>query len=161
MNTNKKIGYIILAVVIAVGLFYGGTKFGEMRMSGARSGMASSQFGGRTSGTAGGFAGRTGQASGRFNVANGGATAGQVISMDDKSITVKLPDGGSKIIFTSPSTTVLKFEQGTIADVSVGTNVSVQGSANTDGSVTAQSIQIRPATSTQPMMTGSQAQPIR
>lgn len=74
----------------------------------------------------------------------GGMVTGSVIAKDDQSITVKLFDGGSKIVFVGASTQVMKSVQGDISDVSVGQSVSVTGSQNQDGSVTARSLDIRP-----------------
>lgn len=72
----------------------------------------------------------------------GGMTMGEIISKDDISIIVKLPDGGSKIVFVTPSVVITKNVTGSVTDLSVGENVVVNGSANSDGSVNAQSIQL-------------------
>ncbi len=75
---------------------------------------------------------------------------GEVIAKDMTSITVKLRgtqtdnSAGSKIIFLSDATQVTKSAQGSTTDLSIGTQVSVFGTPNADGSVYAQSIQIRP-----------------
>ena len=71
-------------------------------------------------------------------------TIGKVISKDDTSITVKGRDGSSKIVLYTPTTQVMKSTSGSSTDITVGSQVLVQGKTNSDGSVTAQNISIRP-----------------
>ncbi len=86
----------------------------------------------------------TGNAPGR-NIGGGGFINGEVVSKDATGLTVKLRDGGSKIVFFSSSSTVGKMTEGTMEDITVGTDISINGAANPDGSITASTIQIRPA----------------
>ena len=78
------------------------------------------------------------------NGAGVGAIVGQIISSDKNSITVKMSDGGSKIVFFSDSTRISKSESGTVKDLTNNAEVVVNGQTNPDGSIIAQSIQIRP-----------------
>lgn len=64
---------------------------------------------------------------------------------DAESITVKLTDGSSKIVFFSDSTAISRQAEGSASDLSSGTSVIVTGATNADGSITAQNIQVRPA----------------
>ena len=96
----------------------------------------------------------------------GGFVGGQIIAKDATSITVQLkalggqngPNSGatqtqgqgSKIVFYTNGTNVMKTTDGTANDLIVGKDITVTGTANPDGSVNAQSIQIRPTTPAQP-----------
>jgi hypothetical protein len=131
----KKILPIIIAVVVAGGLgFYGGTSYnqGADKSIGTPNGSQNFQAG-NLSGTM------------RRNggMQNGGFVGGEIIAKDDKSITVKTQNGGSKIVFFSDSTPVMKSAPGTPADLAAGEEVIVTGSTNSDGSITAQSVQVR------------------
>ena len=128
MNKNYPI-LVLLAVVIAAGAFFGGTLYQKSKTPAIASrinGQGQTRTG---QGTRGGF---------------GGQTTGDISSVDDKSITVKMPDGSSRIVFLSASTTINKSAEATKTDLVVGQRVAVFGSANTDGSVTAQSINLNP-----------------
>ena len=133
---NKKIISIIAALVIgAAGGFFGGMKYQQNKTVKTFAGRAG-QFGPNSQG------GRRGGAGGT------GFSGGQVIAKDGKSITVKLNNGGSQIVLLAPSTQYRKAVDGTLSDVSVGSQVAATGSSNADGSLTAQSVQIRSASST-------------
>lgn len=69
---------------------------------------------------------------------------GQIIASDASSITVKMPDGSSRIILFSQNTTVTKSVAAQKIDLTVGTGVLVTGTMNSDGSMTAKAIQISP-----------------
>ena len=75
---------------------------------------------------------------------NGGGIVGEILSADHNSVTVKLPDGSSRIVLLTSSTTVNKASQASVSDLSVGTRVAAFGTPNNDGSVTAANIQINP-----------------
>lgn len=70
---------------------------------------------------------------------------GEIGSIDPDTLTVKLVDGSSKIIFLSDTTAVSKSDQATINDLIVGSQVVVFGQTNSDDSVSAQNIQLNPA----------------
>lgn len=141
---NKK-NIIIMAVggLVVLGLvFYGGVKFGGQNQSAAKNrGLFSGQFNSPGSG----LQGPGGLNGGTFNRAGGmnGGVNGEVLAKDDKSITVKLKDGGSKIVFYSEKTLVSKTAATSLDDVLVGGQVMIIGSSNPDGSVNAESIQLR------------------
>lgn len=140
MNKDKKIVLIVGLIVVLCVVFYGGMVYGKSQIP-AKSASAFSQNG-------------VASARGARSM-GGGFTTGQIISKDANSITVQLTTGGatsttqpsgSKIIFIDANTTVAKTVAGSASDLTVGAQVSVTGTANTDGSENAQSVQIRPNT---------------
>ncbi len=139
MKRNQIIGGVILLIIVAGGSFYAGTSYAKSKAP------ARGQFGaGFTAGTGGtaGFAGRTGARGG----AAGGFTGGTIVSTSNGSISIQEQNGSStEIVLISPSTQILKQASGSASDLTTGTSVTVTGTANSDGSLTATSIQIRPA----------------
>jgi hypothetical protein len=135
---NNKITMTVVAVILIAGSFYGGMKYGETRRV-----SIFANRGGNFAATAGG----AGEARGGFAGAGrgGGAVAGEIISQDATGITVKAQDGSSKIVLIGGSATISKQAEGSISDLAVGKTVTVVGTANSDGSITAESVQLRPA----------------
>ena len=72
------------------------------------------------------------------------AVRGEIINADDKSITVKMQDGSSKIILLSDNTSVIEATETSKQALQTGKQVMVFGSNNPDGSITAQNIQLNP-----------------
>lgn len=131
---------VVVGVVVGAGAFYGGMKYAQGKTP--RGGFANLSADQRQKMQAG-AAGAVFRV-GRNGAVDGGFLAGEVIAKDDKSITVKLRDGGSKLVFYSDATEVGKFVNGGPADLEIGKTVNITGKANQDGSLTAQSIQLRP-----------------
>ncbi len=143
MQKNKKIVFIVVGIIVLIGVFYAGMTYGGNNVKAAINSRTNP------------FSGQGGANGGmmRGNRNGGGFTAGEIISKDANSITVKILNNdptatttgsGSKIIFIDPSTTVSKMASGSLTDLTTGTQVSVTGTPNPDGSVTAKSVQIRP-----------------
>lgn len=133
---------MIVVIIVAGASFYGGMEFQKSQIKnfkvGAGDRMQQFQQGGPNA---------SGMGAGKNN--GGGFIMGDIISKDDKSITLKDRNGGSKIIFFSETTEISKFAQGSAGDLVVGQSVTVVGKTNSDGSVIAQTIQQRPNMPTQ------------
>lgn len=135
MKKNQVIGSVIILLVVAGGSFYAGKSMATSATpaAGTRGAYAGS-------GGAAGFAGRAGARAG------GGFTAGTIVSSGNGSISIQQQNGSStEIVLISPSTMILKSVAGTATDLAAGAQVTVTGTTNSDGSLTAASVQIRPA----------------
>ena len=132
---------VVIAVVVSLVLGGGGGYYvGTKVASGSTSVFGANGQGDRAQARMMGQAGMRGSRQG----AGGGFTVGEVVSKDAQTLTVKLADGSSKIVFYSETTPVMKTASGTPADVITGETITISGTANADGSITAQSIQLRP-----------------
>lgn len=76
--------------------------------------------------------------------ANSRAVRGDIVSVDEQGITVKLTDGSTKNVFLSSSTSITKATSAAKADLKTGETVMVFGQTNADGSVTAQNVSLNP-----------------
>ncbi len=139
---NKNLIIIgVVALLIGGGAgFFAGTKYQQSKTVSQRS-------------TANGNPG--GRMMGRFGNANGMAVRGQIISADKGSITVKMQDGSTKIVILGSSTMVGKTSTGSVSDLTNGSTVIVFGATNSDGSITAQNIQVGNGVTFGPRESGS------
>jgi hypothetical protein len=133
---------LVIGVVALGGGFIGGIKYQEYRntktMQSRFSGMRNqvgdpAMMGNRMQNVRGGM-------QMNFRPLNG-----EVLKKDETSLTVKTMDGSSKIVLLAESTVVSESKTSSIQDVVVGSKVAVFGSSNTDGSITAQSVQLNPS----------------
>jgi len=138
---NKTILSIIsVAVIVGGASFYGGMRYAKSSAASA----GTSQFGAfRGANGEGANAAGIMQSGRRIGGMRGGFVAGEIISKDDKSVIVKLQDGSSKIVFFFDATEIGKIATGASSDLETGKTVMVTGTTNQDGSITAQSIQLR------------------
>lgn len=123
---NNYLITVILVVLFSGAGFYGGMKYQQSKVVGQftnRQGMMRAGANNR-----GGFR----------------PVAGEIISSDEKSITVKLQDDSSKIVLINAKTVINKAQTVEKSELKVGEKVSVFGSENIDGSVTAQNVQLNP-----------------
>jgi len=132
---NKQIITIIIAIAVGALSFFGGMKYQESK-------SVNNRFGANLQNMRGQQNGQTGQSQTR----RGGfrPVMGEIINQDENSITVKLVDGSSKIVLLSEKTIYNKVETATKTDLKKGESVNVFGTENTNGSVTAQNIQLNP-----------------
>ncbi|MGC8851719.1 MAG: hypothetical protein ACP5PR_01280 [Minisyncoccia bacterium] len=128
---KKLILFIIALIIVGGGAFYGGMKYAENKISSQRTSFQNLSPEQRQQ-----FVQRRGTSANFLS--------GEVISKDEKSLTIKLPDGSTKIVFFSDSTQISKTTEGSINDIEIGKPIMVSGDQNPDGSVTAKTIQLSP-----------------
>ncbi len=133
LNTKNLLVAAGLAVIVGGLAFFGGMKFQESRVATTGNRMGQFQRFGQM--------GASGMGQMRFG---GGGVIGEILSMDDKSMTVKLDDGSSKIVLLPDNTIVSKTDTGAKSDLKTGVRVGVFGTSNSDGTVTAQNVQLNP-----------------
>ena len=148
---NKPMKKWILPVIIALVFGGGGYLIGQHTAS-ASTTTTSGTFAGRT-GAGGSFAGRTGGFGGAGGFGGGNATIGTIIAESNGSFTIQLPAStsttaqtGTKIVLYDNTTNVMALESVPASSLQVGDSVTITGTTNSDGSVTATNIMARQGT---------------
>ncbi len=135
---NNTLTIVIIAVIVGAVSFFGGMQYQKSQRP---------QFGGITGqgnqmmgfgGPGGGSSGR----GGRFGNGVNRPVTGKILSVDPTGITVKLMDGSSKIVILSDKTVINKTSKGSKSNLSAGVEITAFGTSNSDGSITAQNINI-------------------
>jgi hypothetical protein len=129
---KKIILFVIVLIIVGAGAFFGGMKYQQNKISSQRTSFQNLSPEQRQQ-----FVQRAGRAGANF-------LSGEVISKDEKSLTLKLLDGSTKIVFFSGSTQISKATEGTVDDIEIGKQIFVSGDQNSDGSYTAKTIQLSP-----------------
>jgi hypothetical protein len=119
----------ILVVAVGVAGFFVGMQYQKMQRGNFATRFGNGQFQ------------RLGTGNGTFGMR---PVLGKITSSDANGITVQLNDGSSKVVIVSSSTAINKAATGTKDDLKTGETVAVIGTTNSDGSVTAQDIQLNP-----------------
>ncbi len=130
--------FIAVVIIIGAGSFYGGLVYGSRKSGGANNANFSQNR------RPGGF--QQGNFQARRSGANGNFVSGKIVKKDDTSLTLEMqaPETGSKLVLLTPGVQVMKTASGSLSDLAVDERVTVIGTSNQDGSLTAQSIQLRP-----------------
>lgn len=129
MKNKSLIITVVACVVVGAAAFFGGIQYQKMQ---------------RTQFSASGATGRFARASGAPGQNGAAPVRGQIISADSTSITVKMQDGSSKIVVLPGNVNVMESTTASKQALTQGQTVMVFGTTNSDGSVTAQNVQINP-----------------
>jgi hypothetical protein len=137
---------IILSVVVLLGVaggsFYGGSLYGRTQARAALSASRQGAFGGQAN--FGADAQGTPNAR-RAGGQGGGFVMGQIDQVAKGSLTLTDNNGKQTKVMVTNTTLIQKQASVTLTDLKQGETVIVSGSAGTDGSITARSVQVSPA----------------
>ena len=144
MNRTLRIalGIIVLLALVA-GSFYGGTLYGKQQAEASLPEALWQRMGtmgrGDVSGAdaqergLGGFGGQ------------GGGLMGQIEEIDGDTLIITNVSGQQTRVQITETTLIEKYASVTVAELEPGEQVTVSGSENEDGSITARSVQVAPA----------------
>ena len=142
MKNSNVVVIGIIAIIIAALSFFGGMKYQQTKLPSFSRGplQGGMEQNNKTANGVGTRGAKTGTAGAGNNL-----RMGTISAMDDTSITLKLQDGGSKIIILTATTLYKQTTEAMKTDVRIGDTVFVTGATNSDGSITAENVQINPA----------------
>ena len=131
----------LVGAVLLVGSFFGGvaTHAAIAKPAAASASPAQNRPGGRQFGN-GQFGGQNGQGGAQNGQAGPRGAVGTIDHVDGTDVYLKTADGRTVKVSTSDSTRIRISQDGKLADLKPGSNVVVQGSTGSDGTVTAQTI---------------------
>lgn len=130
----KPLVVLLITVGVGVAAFFGGMKYQESTFVSKRVGFNGEGM--RAVGM------RSGTQQTRMGVR---PINGEIVSIDEDSLTIKTQDGGSKIVLFSDKMTIHKAATAEKSDMKNGEKVMIIGTENADGSLSAQSIQLNPS----------------
>jgi len=140
LKSNKQLIITFAIVIVFTGIgYFAGTKTSQNKGPGGMAGIKTTGNNNRAGGM-------------------GGNITGEISSADEKSLTIKMTNGSSKIVLLTEKTSVNKATEAAVSDLKVGEKVVIFGSTNTDGSVTAQNVQLNPTQNVPDINQGPQGQ---
>jgi hypothetical protein len=139
---------VVVVLVIAAGSFYGGMIYGKSQATTARTITFPNGQQAPLNGPPGDGQGFRGQ--GQNDLPGGfgdqaGMTFGTIESIDGSVVTISSGDGAQQTVKVTDTTLIEKNASVSVSDLAAGDSVIVSGSDNTDGSITARSVQVAPA----------------
>ena len=141
-KSNLIIIVVAVALIAGAGGFFGGMQYqkGKAPTITLPNGQSVSASAGRQ---------RFGNFNGTFTGRGGfgGGVRGTIASIGNGTMTVTTTTG-SRIVVLSSTTTYDKSATASVSDLTVGTTIAANGTSNSDGSVTATTVQINPVVPT-------------
>jgi hypothetical protein len=133
-STNRFVRPVVALLVVGALGFGGGFVVAKATTPAASTDGGNVQF-------PGGFGGGPGASPGAGRLRNGfgGGASGTVASVSAGQLTLTTASGGQRLVLLTPTTTVTEITSATksLSDIANGTQVTIVGAANPDGSVTA------------------------
>jgi hypothetical protein len=130
MKKNNLILTIIVMFVVGGLAFWGGVQYQKRQIGNFRSDQPAN------------IRGQLKEMPERSGTQLGRVVNGEIISVEDETITIKTQEDDTRIVIFSDLTRINKTNEGSIADLQIGEQVMVVGAEDTSGVVTAQNISI-------------------